>query len=142
MQGCVRQVALLNPSGASDKDIMFRAKMILSHQNYEKLFKFEHVPPMLKDVKKFGDEVNTARVTYHGKNVVKIASSWPASSSEDRTSTHSTSSEFSSFSLNINEDNIDDTSTQRSIGVKKGKLKRKNEDEGIKLLESIKEENR
>ncbi|CAA3002890.1 probable RNA-dependent RNA polymerase 1 [Olea europaea subsp. europaea] len=93
---------------------MFRVKVLLAKDpNYKKWFKFDHVWPMLKDAKKFGDDVNTAKAIYHRQGRVNIASSQLDSSSEDHTSTHSTSPRLSSFSLNINEDNVDDTSTQR-----------------------------
>ncbi|KAI3463838.1 hypothetical protein Pfo_020501 [Paulownia fortunei] len=128
MRGCIRQVENLHLSGASEQDVIlfihiyiilqfFRAKMMLQEdKNFKKGFKFDHVWPILKDTKKFGNEINISKPVFQSQ---------------------SSSQGLSSFSLNINEENVDGTSTQRPIGVKKAKLKRKNEEESTKFFEAI-----
>ncbi|CAA2989963.1 histone H1-like [Olea europaea subsp. europaea] len=53
----------------------------------------------------------------------------------------SASLELSSFSLNTNEENVGGASTKRSIGLKKAKLKRKNDEESQKFIETFNDEN-
>ncbi|CAA2973599.1 histone H1-like [Olea europaea subsp. europaea] len=53
----------------------------------------------------------------------------------------SASLELSSFSLNTNEENVGGASTERSIGVKKAKVKRKNDEESQKFIETFNDEN-
>ncbi|XP_031273172.1 uncharacterized protein LOC116131648 [Pistacia vera] len=51
----------MNPSGASEQDIMIQAKMLLAQdKSYKKGFRFDHVWPILKDIEKFIDNVNAA----------------------------------------------------------------------------------
>ncbi|KAL5562997.1 hypothetical protein UlMin_032744 [Ulmus minor] len=56
-------------------------------------------------------------------------------------SPQSVSPGLSSFSLNINDDDIGGSSAKRPIGVMKEKLKRKNDEEVSTIIETIKEEN-
>ncbi|KAH9718576.1 NAM-associated domain-containing protein [Citrus sinensis] len=120
-RGCVRQIENLNPSGAFEQDILNRAKVLLAQdKNYNKGFKFDHIWPILKDIEKFGDDHNS-----------------PAPESPT-----STSPGLSSFSLNINYEHVDDCSTQQPIRVKKGKGKRKVEDQNSLVIDTIKENNR
>ncbi|KAG6466556.1 hypothetical protein ZIOFF_075644 [Zingiber officinale] len=62
MKGCIRQIEHLNPSGASEQDILTRAKMLFAEDpKYTKDFEFDHVRNILKDIEKFGtDTMNTA----------------------------------------------------------------------------------
>ncbi|KAG6535596.1 hypothetical protein ZIOFF_000618 [Zingiber officinale] len=62
MKGCIRQIEHLNPSGASEQDILTRAKMLFAEDpKYTKGFKFDHVWNILKNIEKFGtDTMNTA----------------------------------------------------------------------------------
>ncbi|CAH9078407.1 unnamed protein product, partial [Cuscuta epithymum] len=62
LNGCVKQLENLNPSGASEKDILDRAKVLfMQDPKYSKGFKFDHVWNMIKNFEKFKDNVPTAR---------------------------------------------------------------------------------
>lgn len=44
LNGCVRQVEMLRPSGASEQDILTQAKaLFMQDPNFKKGFKFDHV---------------------------------------------------------------------------------------------------
>ncbi|XP_060190743.1 uncharacterized protein LOC132620030 [Lycium barbarum] len=139
LNGCVRQVENLHPSGASDKDIINQAKCLLMQDpNYKKDFKFDHVWDMMKDFEKFKD------VDVGSKNVRKQGSSYISSESETPTpdSPLVSSPNLSSFSLNLNEDVAgDSTSSQRPIGVKKAKLERKIEEGFSSAMQMVQSEN-
>ncbi|XP_042425914.1 uncharacterized protein LOC122013753 [Zingiber officinale] len=116
LKGYIRQIEELNPSGASKEDIMNRAQMLLVQDpNYSKGFKFRHVWSILQGVEKFNSDN------------VKAAST--------RKDIYSPSSpHVSSFNLNITDSDSGGTSTKRPIGVKKAKLKRKNEQQFNKMV--------
>ncbi|CAH9127679.1 unnamed protein product [Cuscuta epithymum] len=62
LNGCVKQVENLNPSGASEKDILDRAKVLfMQDPKYSKGFKFDHVWDMIKNFEKIKDNVSTTR---------------------------------------------------------------------------------
>ncbi|XP_073153333.1 uncharacterized protein [Henckelia pumila] len=55
--GCVSIIEKLNPSGASEEDILNRAKdLMMQDKNFTKGFKFDHVWPILKEMEKFSAE--------------------------------------------------------------------------------------
>ncbi|KAL5832636.1 hypothetical protein ACOSQ3_016310 [Xanthoceras sorbifolium] len=56
-RGCVRRIEHLYPSGASEMDIINRAKVLFSEEKEYKLkrFQFDHVWPILKDIEKWMD---------------------------------------------------------------------------------------
>ncbi|XP_039138851.1 uncharacterized protein LOC120276192 [Dioscorea cayenensis subsp. rotundata] len=61
LNGCIRQVENLSPSGASNEDIINRAKkMLLDDPNYKKGFKFDHVWHIVRNFEKFKDNVITS----------------------------------------------------------------------------------
>ncbi|KAI3470663.1 hypothetical protein Pfo_027326, partial [Paulownia fortunei] len=86
---------------------------------------------------KFGNEINTSKPVFQSQSCNNASSNSESPFSKDHTSLQSASQGLSSFSLNINEENVDGTLTQRPIGVKKVKLKRKYEEESTKFLEAI-----
>ncbi|GAY55894.1 hypothetical protein CUMW_167610 [Citrus unshiu] len=137
LRGCVRQIENQNPSGASEQDI--RRCYWHKIRNTIKGFKFDHVWPILKDIEKFGDDHSIA-TPYFRRQSSKFVSSQSDSSAPK--SPTSTSPGLSSFSLNINDEHVDDCSTQRPIGVKKAKGKRKVEDQNSLVIDTIKEDNR
>ncbi|XP_031127515.1 uncharacterized protein LOC116029606 [Ipomoea triloba] len=54
LRGCIVQVENLNPSGASEQDILDRAKGLMAQDaKFKKGFKFDHVWPIVKDLEKF-----------------------------------------------------------------------------------------
>ncbi|ESR55473.1 hypothetical protein CICLE_v10023446mg [Citrus x clementina] len=130
LRGCVRQIENQNPSGAFEQDII---------RNTIKGFKFDHVWPILKDIEKFGDDHSIATPYFRRQSSKFVSSQSDSSAPESPTSA---SPGLSSFSLNINDEHVDDCSTQRPIGVKKAKGKRKVEDQNSLVIDTIKEDNR
>ncbi|XP_019262505.1 PREDICTED: glutathione S-transferase T3-like [Nicotiana attenuata] len=72
LNGCVRQVENLHPSGASEKDIIAQAKTLLTQDpNFKNGFKFDHVWDMMKDFKKFSDvDFGRTKARKHGSTYV------------------------------------------------------------------------
>ncbi|XP_073137742.1 uncharacterized protein [Henckelia pumila] len=59
LRECIRQIEILKPSGASDEDILHRAKdLFMQDPIYNKGFKFDHVWPILKDLEKFSSDIH------------------------------------------------------------------------------------
>ncbi|XP_042460096.1 uncharacterized protein LOC122043531 [Zingiber officinale] len=133
MKGCIRQIEHLNPSGASEQDILTRAKMLFAEDpKYTKGFKFDHVWNILKDIEKFGtDTMNTASMKSRQQNV-------NAGSSEQQFSEeafHTPSSPcVSTFDLNITDSDSGGSSIKRPPGVKKAKMKKKNDEQIAKVI--------
>ncbi|ESR41388.1 hypothetical protein CICLE_v10027215mg [Citrus x clementina] len=139
LRGCVRQIENLNPNSAFEQDILNRAKVLLAQdKNYNKGFKFDHVWPILKDIEKNGDDHSIATPYFRGQNSEFVSSQSDSLAPESPTSA---SPGLSSFSLNINDEYVDDCSTQRPIGVKNAKGKRKVEDQNS-LMVTYHEENK
>ncbi|KAL5551127.1 hypothetical protein UlMin_001303 [Ulmus minor] len=101
LRGCIQQVENLNPSGASKQDIQKRY------------------------IEKFAS-VNNPTSTFQ-----RQFGNFASSQSESPTSESPTSATpgLSDFSLNINNEEIGGSSAERPIGVKKEKLKRKNNEQ-------------
>ncbi|XP_031095136.1 uncharacterized protein LOC115999426 [Ipomoea triloba] len=54
LRGCIRQIENMNSSGASEQDILDRAKDLMSQDaKFQKGFRFDHVWPIVKDLEKF-----------------------------------------------------------------------------------------
>ncbi|XP_017248002.1 uncharacterized protein LOC108219195 [Daucus carota subsp. sativus] len=117
-----------------------RAKVLLEQDKiYDKGFKFDHVWEILKDSEKFGDDHSNAtpyRQT-QTSNFVSSQANSPATESPT-----SASPGLSSFSPDINDLSVDGSSSQRPIGVKKAKEKRKVEEHTSAIIDTIKEEQR
>ncbi|XP_073153961.1 uncharacterized protein [Henckelia pumila] len=119
LRGCIRQIEILKPNGASDEDILHRAKdLFMQDPNYSKGFKFDHVWPILKDLKKFSSDIHPSSFETQTKFT-------NLDSSQSETHTPETplsgSEGLNSFTINLSSDeNVGDTSSDRSIGVKKG----------------------
>ncbi|KAG8366915.1 hypothetical protein BUALT_Bualt16G0017600 [Buddleja alternifolia] len=59
---CIKKVELYNPNGASEQDILQRAKrMFVEDVQFKTRFKFDYVWNMLKNVEKFHDNDTTKR---------------------------------------------------------------------------------
>ncbi|XP_019158426.1 PREDICTED: interaptin-like [Ipomoea nil] len=59
LRGCIRQIENMNPSGASEEDILDRAKDLMSQDaKFQKGFRFDHIWPILKDLEKFSATPN------------------------------------------------------------------------------------
>ncbi|GAY56775.1 hypothetical protein CUMW_174420 [Citrus unshiu] len=128
LRGCVQQTKNKNPSGASEQDI-----------KYNKGFKFDYVWPILKDIEKFGDDHSIATPYFRRQSSEFVSSQSDSPAPESPTSA---SPDLSSFSLNINDEHVDDCSTQQPIGVKKAKEKKKVEGQNSLVIDTIKEDNR
>ncbi|GAY49687.1 NAM-associated domain-containing protein [Citrus sinensis] len=140
LRGCVQQIENQNPSGASEQDILNRANVLLAQdKKYNKGFKFDHVWPILKDIENFGDDHSIATPCFRRQSSEFVSSQSDSLAPESPTSA---SLGLLSFSLNINDEHVDDCSTQRPIGVKKAKGKRKVEDQNSLVIDTIKEDNR
>ncbi|XP_031274468.1 uncharacterized protein LOC116132938 [Pistacia vera] len=114
LRGYVCQIENMNPSGASEQDIMIQAKMLLAQdKSYEKGFKFDHVWPILKDIEKFTDNVNATEVFQ------RQIDRFETQESETPTlkSPQSMPCDISSNSLNISDENIGGSSAQRPLGL-------------------------
>ncbi|KAF8398312.1 hypothetical protein HHK36_017239 [Tetracentron sinense] len=61
-RGCIRQVENLNPSGASELDILSNAKVLFAQDPDEKKgFLFDHLWPILKDAEKWANPIPKQR---------------------------------------------------------------------------------
>lgn len=115
--------------------------LFMQEPKYKKGFKFDHVWNMVKDFEKFKDIVPTARQAARSQSQnVNIDSS--QSNNLTPESPISTSPGLSSFSPNLDDDDFGTTSSQRPAGVKKSKLKRKNDEQMSSAINTLKEENR
>ena len=87
--------------------------LLAEDPNYKKGFRFDHVWPILKGIEKFTDDNIT--IPLHPRQSDTLASS----QSDSPTSDSPKSPNLSSFSLNLSEEDVGGTSTERPIGVKK-----------------------
>ncbi|XP_042387830.1 uncharacterized protein LOC121979920 [Zingiber officinale] len=110
-----------------------RARMLFAEDpKYTKGFKFDHVWNILKDIEKFGtDTMNTACMKSRQQNAND-------GSSEQQLSEevfHTPSSPYvSAFDLNITDSDSGATSNKRPPGVKKVKMKKKNDEQIAKVI--------
>ena len=115
---------------------MNRAKVLFSQdKKYKRGFKFDHVWPILKDMQKFSDNDSATSTPRRprGHNV---------SSQEDSPTPESptmASPGISSFSLNISSDDAGGSSSQRPIGVKKAKLKKRAAEDNASIVATFTE---
>ena len=115
--------------------------MLMEDPKYKSGWKFDHVWNIIKNFEKFQDQDTHARQV---RNPCGIG--YTSSESENPTpdSAAQASPGLSSFSLNLddNEDVTDGTSSQRPIGVKKSKLKRKCDDQTSIVINTLEEGNK
>ncbi|KZV34705.1 hypothetical protein F511_00607 [Dorcoceras hygrometricum] len=113
---------------------MIRAKELMKQDdNFKKGFKFDHVWSIMKDMEKFTASSNPSRNPI--QRSVEIFDS-PQSDTQATDSPKSASPGFSQFELNLSNENIGGSSSQRPLGVKKVKLKKK-KDEYFSQIESM-----
>ncbi|KAL8063384.1 hypothetical protein ABFX02_01G023700 [Erythranthe guttata] len=144
LKGCIQQVEDLNLVDASEQEILFRARsLLIKDANFKKGFRFDHVWPLLKDIEKYGYEINTnggggTVFEFEGQNCNNVPS-LSKSHSEDKapSSSQSISPGLSSSSLNENEENLEGAASQKGA-----KVTRQSDEEGTKLVDAIREENR
>ena len=96
--------------------------------------------PILKDTKKFIDNINKPPPLY------KRQSDSSQSENLDPESPISASPGLSSFNINLTDgdvgDGVGDCSSQRPVGVKKAKLKKKLDESLCTVVKTIKEQNK
>ncbi|KAL8529049.1 hypothetical protein ACS0TY_006496 [Phlomoides rotata] len=132
--GCLRKIKLMHPSGANEQIIMHRANVLFTQiKGYEDGFKFDHVWPILKE---YLEVQAQAQAQSHSG----------ASSDLDenmREYLNSPNSPTPPFTVNLSDDNNfgGSSSSQCPEGVKKSKLKRKQDEEMSNFLQSMKGEN-
>ena len=112
--------------------------MLAQDPNYNKGFKFDHVWNILKNFEKFVDNVPTARQ----RSQQHTPSNYVSSESENPTPEFQTpeSPGLSSFATHLN-DVPAGTSSQRPIGVKKAKTKRKKDSEFDDVVKRLSDDN-
>ncbi|KAH6768746.1 hypothetical protein C2S51_014082 [Perilla frutescens var. frutescens] len=119
--GCVQQIELLNPSGANEQTILDRAnEQLMMHEGYAGGFKFQHVWSILKN---FVQVETVGRV--------------PSSVEENVSTTPQDS--LSDFEINLSSGGS--SASKRPEGVKKSKLKRKQQEDISSAANTFKEEN-
>ncbi|XP_075489559.1 uncharacterized protein LOC142528398 [Primulina tabacum] len=128
---CVRQVELSRPSGASEKDIVTKA---LFKQSAGSTWRLDHVWSLLKDQEKFrsSNAILPNFIPNHG--------SIDSSQSDYSPNTESPTPDspgLSGFAINLDEDNPSGGSSQRPIGIKKAKAKRKATEEHLKDISTM-----
>ncbi|XP_020272029.1 glutathione S-transferase T3-like [Asparagus officinalis] len=131
-RGCIRQVERLNPSGASELDIIKRARIIFAEDPEErKGFLFDHVWSILKDAEKWAN--------------ISVRSPATSKTSKSRSSQGSDSS---SPVVDLNDDNEEythndeDMITSRPTGRKKEKMRRRQATESNLDLETLNKSNK
>ena len=107
--------------------------------NFKKRFRFDHVWNIVKDFEKFKDGV-TSVIQAPRKTSLNYASL--ESDNHTPESPMSASPGLSSFALNLDDDNVGGSSSQRPVGIKKAKLKRKSDEQVSVVINTFKEENR
>ncbi|KZV27891.1 hypothetical protein F511_37764 [Dorcoceras hygrometricum] len=127
LTGCVSQIEALRPSGASEEDIFNRANdLLMQDTEFRKGFKYDHVWPIMKDFVKFTSDSNPppTQKTIHSTNLESSQTDMPTPNTPTSGSTG-----LPSFEINLSsDDTAGGTSSQRSLGVKKAKLKKKRDD--------------
>ena len=114
---------------------LIRAKILLTQdKNYKKRFKFDHVWPILKDIQKFAEN-DSATSAFERQSGYIVSSQEDSPTLESLTSA---SSELSSFSLNITNDDVGGSLSQWPVRVKKA-IKRTADEQNSKILDSMEE---
>ena len=116
-----------------------RAKeLFMEDPKYQKKgFKYDHVWNMIKDFVNVKDNVPTARNRSRQRNIVNESSQSDNTTSEPP----AFSPTISSFAIDLDDDTSGGTSSQRPIGVKKAKLKRKVHDNMSEEFTKIRNDN-
>ncbi|XP_075499104.1 uncharacterized protein LOC142537477 [Primulina tabacum] len=130
---CVSQVELSRPSGASEKDILDQAKALFK-QSAGSTWWLDHVWSLLKDQEKFRS--SNAILSNFIPNQGSIDSSYSDYFPNIESSTPDCPG-LSGFAINLDEDNLSGGSSQRPIGIKKAKPKRKATEKHLKDISTM-----
>ncbi|XP_073131426.1 uncharacterized protein [Henckelia pumila] len=136
LRACIQQVELLHPSGASKMDIIIRAKELMKQDaNFKKGFKFDHVWTIMKDMEKFtASHIPSSTPIQRGIEFFES----PQSDTQATDSPKSASLGLSPFEINLSDENSGGSSSQRPLGVKISKLKKKKDEYMSQTIESMK----
>ncbi|KAK3205740.1 hypothetical protein Dsin_019786 [Dipteronia sinensis] len=114
---------------------MNQAKILLAQDNkYKHVFRFHHVWPILKDMQKFTDN-DTATLAFQRESGHFVSSQENSPTPESPTME---SPRLSSFSRNITSDDVEGSSSQRPIGVKKAIFKRRVKEQNSAFCDTLK----
>ena len=115
--------------------------LFMQEPKYKRGFKFDHVWNIVKNFEKLKDNVPTARQAARKQSQHENVD-LSQSDSHTLECPISASPGLSSSPPTLNDDNVGGTSSERPIGVKKAKLKRKNDEEMSSIINSFEEGNR
>lgn len=136
LRGCIQQIEKMNPSGASEQDILDRAKELLRQDpKYKKGFKFDHVWHIVKDMHKFCKTRSSLNVRGRKRT---MEGSQPQSLGTEK------SIDSCSFAVDLNDDfetddhcnemnNVDECPTRR----KKEQMKKQLSDEHNQFISAM-----
>ncbi|XP_073049669.1 uncharacterized protein [Primulina eburnea] len=114
--------------------------LMIQDKNFTKGFKFDHVWPIMKDIEKFSANAS-ALIPVSKQHVTNLDSS--QSDTQEPESPIPGSPTVNSFSINLSSDeNAGGTPSQRPLGVKKSKSKKKREENVSELISTMKEGHR
>ncbi|XP_020262268.1 uncharacterized protein LOC109838222 [Asparagus officinalis] len=126
-KGCIRQIERLNPSGASELDIIIKAKALYEQESKDKKeFQYEHIRHILKDTEKWADHTPS-----------KMTVSGTISNAEG-----SESNSMDSINLMGDEQSPANNSSSRLVGTKEKNVKSKilsPSECNVDILKNIKE---
>ena len=97
-------------------------RLFKADSKFNKGFKFDHLWAMLKDLEKFKDNGNAEKQNRRRKE----SGSYYSSDDQNVASPTVASPGLSPFSINLDDEDSNGSSSQRPAGVKKSKLKKKN----------------
>ncbi|XP_019162763.1 PREDICTED: uncharacterized protein LOC109159170 [Ipomoea nil] len=143
LRGCICQIENMNPSGASEQDILDRAKDLLSQDvKFQNGFRFDHVWPILKDLEKFSTTPSRDQSLDSRKQSTDLQGSQSLPDRADK------SIGSSYFCVDLNDDfesansiNENNNAGERPTGMNKEKKKKHLNEESCEFLKSIQAEN-
>ncbi|GFQ03467.1 glutathione s-transferase t3 [Phtheirospermum japonicum] len=129
--GCLHQIEYLSPSGENEQILLERAnELLMQKRDYASGFKFDHVWSLMKNYVQ-SETIGGVNSFAEEKNVSD--------------SPNPSNPSLSSFSINLSDENENinsgGSSSQRPKGVKKSKLKRKQNEDASIFAKTLKEEN-
>ncbi|CAA0832679.1 Unknown protein [Striga hermonthica] len=133
--GCLKQIEYRNPSGTQIQDRIEQAERLFEQDpKYKDGFKFQHVFRLFKEFGKFDDNVSQPRS--RRRDFDTLNGSFESDVPYDGQPTPE-SPGLSSFSPQQSDDGVGGTSSQRPMGAKKAKLKKKNEDQFCQYFNTL-----
>ena len=112
-------------------------RLFKADSKFSKGFKFDHLWAMLKDLEKFKDNGNSEKQNRRRKE----SGSYYSSDDQNAALPMVASPGLSPFSINLDDDDSNGSSSQRPAGVKKSKLKKKINDKMAEDIRKLRESN-